>query len=94
MTTKEKKEMCPQCLSLNTKKTSYGGICFDCGDDWSPIPEVTTKDKYGMLLQCPVCESKNTRNDFDFPDTMRDCDDCGSEWNIDNDIVLNGRDVK
>lgn len=51
-------------------------------------------DEHGMKLQCPVCKSMNTRKDFDFPDTMRDCDDCGSEWNIDNDIVLNGRDVK
>jgi len=36
MAKKEKKLMCPQCLSLNTKKTSYGGYCYDCGDDWEP----------------------------------------------------------
>jgi uncharacterized Zn finger protein len=31
--------------------------------------------------QCPVCGSEDTRKDPDFPETMRNCNWCGSEWN-------------
>ena len=32
---------------------------------------------------CPLCRSENTREDADFPDTMRNCNECGAEWNED-----------
>jgi len=49
-------------------------------------------DTMGILLKCPVCERHNTREDYDFPDTIRCCDNCGSEWNLDNEITLNARE--
>ena len=49
-------------------------------------------DEKGMLLKCPVCNRHNTREDYDFPDTIRCCDNCGSEWNLDNEITLNARE--
>lgn len=44
-------------------------------------------------MDCPVCNSTNTRPDLDFPDTMRNCDKCGSEWVVDGmEITLDARD--
>lgn len=50
-------------------------------------------------MKCPICQSKNIRKDYDFPETMRACEDCGSEWVIDTkdssfDITLNTRDLE
>ena len=41
--------------------------------------------------QCPVCNSIDTCNDPDFPETMKNCNFCGSEWNIDGDIILDAK---
>lgn len=57
------------------------------------ISDTPLLSEKGMLLKCPVCNRHNTREDYDFPDSVRDCDDCGSEWNIDNDIILNAREI-
>ena len=48
-------------------------------------------------MNCPVCESNKLKLDEDFPDTMRNCLDCGSEWVIDSDnsffdITYNSRE--
>lgn len=51
------------------------------------------RDIDGILFNCPVCNSPNTRKDYDFPTTMRCCKVCGSDWNIDDDVVLNGKEV-
>ena len=50
-------------------------------------------DKNNIPLECPVCGSLNTRPDFDFPESIRDCDDCGSEWNQDY-TTINAREIK
>jgi len=39
---------------------------------------------------CPVCKRNNTRPDYDFPETMQNCNSCGSEWN-EIDINFNAR---
>ena len=41
---------------------------------------------------CLVCGSKKTRKDYDNPDSMRCCEKCGSEWNIENEITFNATD--
>ena len=46
---------------------------------------------WSIEQECLVCGSTNTRPDLDFPDTMMNCDNCGSEWNCDNEITLNGK---
>jgi hypothetical protein len=43
------------------------------------------------LDECPVCGGSDTRKDLDNPETMMNCNICGSEWNIDGDVTLNGR---
>ncbi len=45
-------------------------------------------------MECPVCKRSNTRKDYDYPDTMRTCMDCGSDWVVDSkdscfDITFN-----
>lgn len=43
--------------------------------------------------QCPVCDSDiHVRKDFDFPDTLLCCDDCGADFTIDLEIVLDPRE--
>ena len=43
-------------------------------------------------MKCPICNSANTRKDYDF-DTMSNCDTCGSEWVNDSmEITLDARD--
>jgi len=42
---------------------------------------------------CQVCKSKDTRPDYDFPETMRNCYKCGSEWNED-EITLNAKEIQ
>lgn len=44
-------------------------------------------------LECPVCNRHNTRPDYDSPDSMRCCDDCGADWVVDGmEITLDPRD--
>lgn len=42
---------------------------------------------------CPVCKSHDTKPDTDFPDTMQNCNVCGSEWN-EMEITLNAKEVE
>lgn len=34
-------------------------------------------------MLCPLCKSTNTRKDFDYPKTMRCCENCGCDYVID-----------
>jgi RNA polymerase subunit RPABC4/transcription elongation factor Spt4 len=48
---------------------------------------------------CPVCQSKDTRPDYDFPMTMKNCNSCGSEWVSNSargtqDITFNSREFE
>jgi transposase-like protein len=43
--------------------------------------------------RCPVCGSNNTKLDSDFPETMKNCDTCGTEWNKDGDITFDPRET-
>ena len=52
---------------------------------------------YGEALEdqeeCPVCNRHNTRPDFDSPDSMRCCDDCGADYITDGmEVSLDPRD--
>lgn len=38
-----------------------------------------------METQCPVCQSDNIKLDEDYPKTMQNCLQCGSEWVFDSD---------
>ena len=38
--------------------------------------------------QCPNCNSHNVRDDFDFPDTMRCCESCGADFNIEGELTF------
>lgn len=43
--------------------------------------------------KCPVCNRENTREDYDNPDSMRCCDDCGADYRWeDMEILLDPRD--
>lgn len=45
-------------------------------------------------INCPVCHedsNTNTRPDYDFPESMRNCDTCGTEWN-ESEITCDARD--
>lgn len=43
--------------------------------------------------ECPVCNRHNTRPDYDSPDSMRCCDDCGCDYVVDGmEITLDPRD--
>lgn len=47
-----------------------------------------------MSIDCPICDSGDTRPDFDYPKSMTNCDGCGSEWVTNTgEILLNSRDV-
>ena len=39
-----------------------------------------TPKKVKSPTQCPNCGSNNTRLDYDYPETMSDCDDCGCDF--------------
>ena len=32
-------------------------------------------------ITCPICERQDNSPDKDFPKTMQNCNNCGSEWN-------------
>ena len=38
---------------------------------------------------CPICIGTNLREDFDFPETMLCCDDCGADFTIDGEVTFN-----
>jgi len=43
--------------------------------------------------ECPVCNRHNTRPDYDYPDSMRSCEDCGCDYVVDGmEITLDPRD--
>ncbi len=47
-----------------------------------------------VVIECPVCNRDNTRPDYDFPDTMRCCDDCGADYmSADGEIILDPRKI-
>lgn len=47
------------------------------------------------ILNCPVCDSGDTRKDFDFPDTMRCCEKCGADYTIPElEIILDPREIE
>ena len=39
-----------------------------------------TPKKTKSPTQCPNCGSNNTRLDYDYPETMSDCDNCGCDF--------------
>lgn len=44
--------------------------------------------------KCPVCQSDKTRRDLDNPKTMRCCEQCGSDYTTELEILLNAREIK
>ena len=47
-----------------------------------------------MAVDCPVCNSNDTRQDFDFPKTMRCCNNCGADYIAeDGEIVFDPRQL-
>lgn len=59
--------------------------CLVCGQ--------TVEKQLDEKSKCPVCNRHNTRSDFDSPDTMRCCDDCGADYLIDGiEVTLDPRD--
>lgn len=44
--------------------------------------------------KCPVCKSENTRKDLDNPKEMRCCMNCGSDYHISGEILLNARKLQ
>lgn len=73
------------------------------GDNWrNPETLVETDDDLEVQLQefidglqrsCPNCGSENIRMDFDSPCTMQCCDDCGSDFLHNGEIVLNLKEI-
>jgi hypothetical protein len=45
------------------------------------------------VLNCPCCNSVNTRKDYDF-ENMNCCDDCGADFLNDGEIILDPRTIK
>ena len=44
--------------------------------------------------KCPHCNRNNTRLDYDFPETMSCCDDCGCDFITETgEIILNPDEV-
>ena len=41
---------------------------------------------------CPVCNNHEVYKSLDFPDTMEECVNCGAEWNVDDELLLDPRD--
>jgi len=43
---------------------------------------------------CPVCESENTRPDFDYPENIRCCKSCLADYRFeDGEILLDPREA-
>ena len=49
------------------------------GSIWGERPKPIIKKE----MLCSLCKSKNTRKDFDFPKTMRCCENCGCDYIVD-----------
>lgn len=47
--------------------------------------------KPNFVSECPICGKQDSRPDYDFPDTMENCNHCGAEWNIDGELTLDSR---
>ena len=45
------------------------------------------------VLDCPVCKSIHFRPDYDFPDTMLCCENCGADFTTEGEILLDPREV-
>lgn len=59
-------------------------------EDDEEIPYGETPEDH---RECPVCNRHNTRPDFDSPDSMRCCDDCGADYLTEGmEITLDPRD--
>ena len=63
-------------------------------DKHSAVNEITGNyyNSEKISPRCLICGSIHTKKDIDNPDTMRCCNECWSEWNIDNEVMLNGLD--
>ncbi len=44
-------------------------------------------------VKCPLCDSSKVRRDFDFPKTMKVCENCGCEFNTAGDITLDPKQI-
>lgn len=53
--------------------------------------QIVKKDKSKFVEKCPVCGSVNCSPDLDFPDTIENCDNCGTEWNCEGEITYDAR---
>ena len=68
----------------------------ELGDNLESI-EDDEEVPYGEAIsdqeECPVCNRHNTRPDYDSPESMRCCNDCGCDYVVDGmEIVLDPRD--
>ena len=57
------------------------------------------EDGYTLIeiqIECQVCgdhKNDNTRPDHDSPNSMRACDNCGSEWTLDGVLTFDAREL-
>lgn len=57
-------------------------------DEEVPFGEAPDDNEY-----CPVCNSNNTRKDFNFPETIRCCEKCGADYGSEEmDIIQDPRE--
>ena len=72
------------CEALKSDLEAIGYTC-DYGLDASP---------YGLkVLNCPVCDSTDTRDDYDFPDSMNCCESCLADFLNDGEVTLDPREI-
>jgi len=72
------------CEALKNDLEAVGYTC-DYGLDASP---------YDLKVNnCPVCNSTNTRDDYDSPDSMNCCEDCGADFLNDGEVTLNPKEI-
>lgn len=48
----------------------------------------TTPVKIKSPSPCPYCGGGNTRLDYDYPETMSDCDNCGCDFITDSGEII------
>ena len=73
-----------ECANLVAELEAVGYTC-EYGLDASP---------YGLKVKnCPICKRNNTRDDFDFPETMNCCDDCGADFLNDGEVILHPKEI-
>ena len=46
------------------------------------------------MENCPICIGTNLREDFDNPHSMLCCDDCGADFTIDGEVLLDPTKIK